>query len=157
MAYTILRRRLHWPVAVAGGCAIVTLILIAACSSRSTHYTAPDVLAPSGLTADAQVRELLVNSCFDCHSSQKPAAWKARLAPSYLFGLDKARHVLNFSEWPTYAAQRKRTALDAIAEVVVNGSMPPGDYDFVRPGARLSAEQKQLLLGWASSQTVPAH
>jgi Haem-binding domain len=155
MANIDLNRRLHWRDTAAGGCATLLLMAIAACSSTNTQYSAPAV--GSGLTTDPRVREMLVYSCFDCHSNQRPAAWSARLAPSYLFGVDQARQVLNFSEWPAYPAQRKRAELEAVAKVVADRSMPPGDYDFVHPGARLTAEQRQLLLGWASSAAVPAH
>ncbi len=155
MANTNLSGRLQsWDVA-ASGCAMIILAAIAACSSTKTQYRAPT--AGSGFTVNPQIRELLVNSCFDCHSNERPAAWNARLAPSYLFGLDKARQVLNFSEWSAYPAQRRRAELETIAKVVADRSMPPGDYDFVHPRATLTAEQRQLLLGWASSPTVSAH
>ena len=98
-----------------------------------------------------------MTSCFDCHSDQKPPAWNARLAPSYLFGVDKARRALNFSEWPAYAVRQRRAELEAIAKVVEDGSMPPGDYDFVHPAANLSAEQKRALVEWASAQPAAAH
>jgi hypothetical protein len=106
---------------------------------------------------DPLIREVLERSCFDCHSNEKPAAWNARLAPSYLFGTDKARRVLNFSDWDTYDSQRQRTELEAIGKVVADSSMPPGDDDFVRPAAKLSGDQKQMLLQWVSRQVAVAH
>jgi hypothetical protein len=45
-----------------------------------------------------------------------------------------------------------------IAAVVDNGSMPPGDYDFFHPSAKLSDEQKKLVLQWTAQQkALPAH
>jgi hypothetical protein len=138
-------------------CAIAVIVLVGGCSSSSGK--APQIAPNSNgeVTTDPQVRDALATACFDCHSNQTPAAWNARLAPSYVFGVDKARQVLNFSDWPTFGVQRKRAELEAISKVVADGSMPPRDYDFVHPGAQLSDEQKHILLQWLSRQTAPAH
>ena len=117
-------------------------------SSNAPQFEArKDVLA-----ADPRVHQALALACFDCHSHQQQAGWNARLAPSYLFGTDKARRALDFSDWPTYPPPRRRAELEAIGKVVQDGSMPPADYDFFHPAAKLSAEQKQLLLHWVSQQ-----
>jgi hypothetical protein len=141
-------------------CAI-SLIVLGGCSSSRGIYSGktPQSATTSEdmVTADPQVREALAGACFDCHSNQKPHLWNTRLAPSYLFGVDNARLALNFSDWPTYSSQRRRAELYAIGKVVADGSMPPGDYDFLHPGAKLSAEQKQILLQWVERQTAVAH
>jgi cytochrome c553 len=158
MSNTRFMARPWWTIA-AGGCAMAVVMLMVACASNNATHARQrfDVNSSAGVTADPQIRNLLVTSCFDCHSDQAPAAWNARLAPSYLFGADKARRVLNFSEWQSYGA-RKRMELEAIAKVVSDGSMPPGDYDFVHPAAKLSTEQKKALLEWVSAQNgVPSH
>ena len=107
--------------------------------------------------SNEQVRDILETACFDCHSNQGAAVWNSRLAPSYLFGLKKARNALNFSDWTTYSPQRKRAELAAIAKVVADGCMPPGDYAFVHPGAKLSSAQKQVSLQWVPQQTAVGH
>ena len=106
------------------------------------------------LAADPQIQQALATACFDCHSDEKPAVWNARLAPSYLFGADKARRALDFSDWRAYSPQRRRAELEAISKVVQDDSMPPADYDFFHPGAKLSPEQKQVLLQWAYRQSA---
>lgn len=114
--------------------------------------------ASDGLTADPQVYEALANSCFDCHSDRGGGPWNAKLAPSYLFGAHKAREVLNFSSWSTLDVKQRSALASAIAAVVDSGSMPPGDYDFFHPSAKLSGEQKKLVLEWTSQQVaLPAH
>ena len=137
-------------------CASSLITLIGGCSGTGERSSNPpqSEVRKDELAADLQVHQALAKACFDCHSDQKPVIWNARLAPSYLFGADKARQVLDFSDWPTYPPQRRRAELAAMGKVVQDGSMPPADYDFFHPEAKLSAEQKQLLLHWISQQSA---
>lgn len=72
-------------------CGIAMIVLVGGCSSSGLE--APQVTTNSNdeVPLDPQVRDTLASACFDCHSNDKPAVWTARLAPSYLFGVDKAR------------------------------------------------------------------
>jgi len=65
--------------------------------------------------------------------------------------------VLNFSDWQTYDAQKRAGELKSINHSVSTGAMPPGDYTFFDHSARLSEDQKQALLKWASEPAAPAH
>jgi hypothetical protein len=65
--------------------------------------------------------------------------------------------VLNFSDWQTYDAQKKADALQKIEQSVSGGSMPPGDYTALDHSARLTDDEKQALLKWASPPAMPAH
>jgi cytochrome c553 len=143
---------------VCWGACLATGFSIAGCSS-GTSALPESVSAPTeGPATDPQVNQALANSCFDCHSNQGAGPWNAKIAPSYLFGADKARGVLNFSDWATLDVKQRRATAAAIASAVDSGSMPPGDYDFLHPSAKLSAEQKQLVLQWTSQQiALPAH
>jgi hypothetical protein len=65
---------------------------------------------------------------------------------------------LNFSNWPTLDLKQRKALASAIAAAVEGGSMPPGDYDFFHPSAKLNDEQKTFVLHWASQQAaVSAH
>jgi Haem-binding domain len=143
-------------------CFAVSLLgtgLIAGCSSSDNKASLE--LRPAStnsLSADPQVCEILATSCFDCHSDQGSGPWNAKLAPSYLFGANKARSALNFSNWWNLDGKQRRAMASTIAAVVDSGSMPPGDYDFFHPSAKLSDEQKELVLQWTSQQkALPAH
>ena len=114
--------------------------------------------AMDSLTANPQVYEIFANSCFDCHSDRGSGSWSAKLAPSYLFGAQKGRAALNFSNWANMDVKQRSAMASLIAAVVDSGSMPPGDYDFFHPSAKLSDEQKQLVRQWTSQQiAIPAH
>jgi len=109
----------------------------------------------AGVNSDPQVNAILKSSCYSCHSTGGSAPWYAAISPTYL-AANSARGVLNFSDWQTYDDGRKTAELKSIEQSVSSGSMPPGDYTALDHSARLSDEQKQTLLKWAS-QAVPAH
>jgi Haem-binding domain len=144
--------------AVCIGACLWATIALAGCSGSSTS-TAMERSAPAdSLTADPRVDEILANSCFDCHSDRGSGSWSAKFAPSYLFGANKGRAALNFSNWTTEDAKQRGAMASLIAAVVDNGSMPPGDYVVFHSSAKLDDEQKKLVLEWTSQQKpLPAH
>jgi hypothetical protein len=141
------------------GVSFSAAILLAGCSSGSNSTATEQGSAPTdSLAANPQVYEILTNSCFDCHSDRGSGSWSAKFAPSYLFGAHKARKVLNFSNWATLDVKQRKAIASAISAVVDSGSMPPGDYDFFHPSAKLSDEQKRLVLQWTAQQiALSAH
>ena len=133
-------------------------VLIAGCSS-SQQATPPATTVPSStntVSNDSQVNTILQKSCYQCHSTGGTAPWYAAVSPTYL-AANSARGVLNFSDWQTYDAQKQSEALKSIAASVNGGSMPPGDYTALDHSARLTDDEKQALLKWASQPAIPAH
>jgi uncharacterized membrane protein len=133
-------------------------LLVVGCSSSKTTIT-PEAAASAPANAvsnNQQVNAILESSCYECHSAAGTAPWYAAVSPTYL-SANSARGVLNFSDWQTYDAQKRADELKSIAQSVSGGSMPPGDYTALDHSARLSEEQKQVLLTWASQPAIPAH
>ena len=133
-------------------------VLIAGCSSSQETAT-PAATVPSSTNAvstDSQVNAALEQSCYQCHSTGGSAPWYAAVSPTHL-AANSARRVLNFSDWQTYGARKRAEALKNIEQSVSAGSMPPGDYTALDHSARLTDDQKQALLKWASQPAVPAH
>jgi hypothetical protein len=110
--------------------------------------------ASRGVSTDPRVNAVLVRSCYNCHSTEGSTPWYAAISPTRL-AANSARKVLNFSEWGTYDAPTRASALAGITQSVSSGSMPPGDYTILDHSARLTEEDKQMLLEWAS-QAMPA-
>ncbi len=129
--------------------------LTSGCSSSSQKMPARATTEGTGISSDPQVNAILENSCYFCHSTGGSAPWYAAISPTYLAG-NSARRALNFSDWQTYDDDRKAAELKSIEQSVSSGSMPPGDYTALDHSARLTDEQKQTLLKWAS-HAVPAH
>ena len=132
---------------------VVSAIALAACSSSNSSLGTPGAFSEANqpISQNIQVVQTLDNSCFGCHSSATTLPWNAKLAPSYIFGAGDARHTLNFSDWNSYDAERKRAAMAEIAKVVEDGSMPPWDFRVLHPSGALSSDQRQVVLDWASS------
>jgi uncharacterized membrane protein len=127
-------------------------VVIAGCSS--SQQSVPT--STNALSTDSQVNTIVQKSCYQCHSTGGTAPWYAAVSPTYL-AANSARGVLNFSDWQTYDAQKKSDALKSIEASVNGGSMPPGDYTALDHSARLTDDEKQALLKWASQPAIPAH
>ena len=126
--------------------------VIAGCSS--SQQSVPT--STNAVSTDSQVNTIVQKSCYQCHSTGGTAPWYAAVSPTYL-AANSARGVLNFSDWQTYDAQKKSDALKSIEALVNGGSMPPGDYTALDHSARLTDDEKQALLKWASQPAIPAH
>jgi uncharacterized membrane protein len=131
---------------------VALAVPIAGCSS--SQQSVPS--STNTVSADSQVNTILQKSCYQCHSTGGSAPWYAAVSPTYL-AANSARGVLNFSDWQTYDAQKKSDALKSIEASVNGGSMPPGDYTGLDHSARLTDDDKQALLKWASQPAIPAH
>jgi len=85
-----------------------------------------------------------VAACYDCHSNQTRRPLYSRVAPfSWLVARDveQGREKLNFSTWEGSGGD----ARDA-AETIVEGSMPPRRYLPLHPDARLTEDERRLLV-----------
>ena len=133
---------------------IALAILLAGCSSSQQETTIPS--STNTVSTDSQVIAILQKSCYQCHSTGGKAPWYAAVSPTYL-AANSARGVLNFSDWQIYDAQKKSDALKSIGTSINGGSMPPGDYTALDHSARLTDDEKQALLKWASQPVLAAH
>ena len=136
---------------------VALVVLVAGCSSSQQTTTSETTPASTNAVSnDSQVNTILQKSCYECHSTGGSAPWYAAVSPAYL-AANSARGVLNFSDWQNYDAQKKSDALKSIEASVNGGSMPPGDYTALDHSARLTDDEKQALLKWASPPAMPAH
>jgi uncharacterized membrane protein len=124
-----------------------------ASGQRATSAASVQSVTAAGITSDPQVRQILAESCFDCHADTPASAWYVHLAPSHWFG-SSARQALDFSRWNDYSAARRTDEIDAIARVVTRGQMPPFDYTLFHPAARLTNQQKDIINAWKMKQTT---
>lgn len=109
-----------------------------------------DIIA-SGLVSE-ELKPILVKSCYSCHSNQTEYPWYSHVAPSsWLVAKDvrEGREELNFSTWTEYDLRRKLSRLEDIAEEVNEELMPMPIYTFMHPSARLTDEQRKLIVNWA--------
>ena len=115
-----------------------------------------DQVLPTDLTKTFQVPEnvhsILLSACYDCHSNNTNYPWYSRIQP---FGWMLANHIrkgkaeLNFSDFGSYSKRRQISKMNGIANSVKEGSMPLSSYRVMHKEARLSNDEKALLIDWA--------
>lgn len=102
-------------------------------------------------TIPQNVKAILVQSCYDCHSNNTRYPWYSRIQPGawYMAGhIKKGKEELNFSEFGEYSARRQRNKFRAMAGQVKDGEMPLSSYTLIHRNAVLSPEDKQVLMAW---------
>jgi len=107
----------------------------------------------SGLVSQ-NVATLLKTSCYNCHSHETEYPWYSHVAPtSWLIAHDvrEAREELNFSTWSDYDPRKMLSKLEDIATEVGEGHMPMPIYTVMHPSARLSDEQRELIIAWTET------
>ncbi|EIQ01686.1 hypothetical protein OpiT1DRAFT_00259 [Opitutaceae bacterium TAV1] len=114
-----------------------------------------DPLIAVGVPED--IRVVLKNSCFDCHSRNTRYPWYAEVQP---VGWYINTHVrgglrrLDFTVLPEYSDERLARRWDSVAEAVAFGSMPLPPYLRLHGDARLTAEEVTRLATWASEEAA---
>ena len=97
------------------------------------------------------VKTILVQSCYDCHSNNTRYPWYSRIQPGTWYmaqHIKKDKEELNFSEFGEYSARRQRNKFRTMAGQVKDGEMPLSSYTLIHRNAVLSQEDKQVLMKW---------
>ncbi len=104
-----------------------------------------------------QVRALLQQACYDCHSNNTRYPWYTEVQPVgwwLKWHVDDGKRHLNFSEFGAYSAKRAGKKLEQIADEVEQHGMPLPSYTWMHPGARLTPDEIRLLADWAESLRI---
>jgi hypothetical protein len=100
------------------------------------------------------VRAILANACYDCHSNHTRYPWYAGVQPVgwwLAHHVNEAKGELDFSTFGVYNTKRAARKLDAIADQVEQGNMPLRSYTWMHPDARLTVEQRKKIIAWAQA------
>jgi signal recognition particle subunit SEC65 len=101
-----------------------------------------------------QVQSVLKNACYDCHSNNTNYPWYSNIQPG---GWWLATHIrggkaeLNFSEFGDYSIRKQRSKLNSIAKTVEDGTMPFPSYTLIHRNARLTKDEKAVIINWANN------
>lgn len=99
-----------------------------------------------------EVKAVLKESCYDCHSHETVWPWYSRIAPvSWLVakGVHAGRDEMNFSTWDQYSTKDQVKKMHESWEEVAEGEMPPWFYIAAHRKAELSSEDRTVLQNWA--------
>jgi hypothetical protein len=107
------------------------------------HYAVPE-----------NVRSVLQTACYDCHSNNTRYPWYNNVQPVEWWLAshvnDGKRH-LNFDEFNLYPVGKKKKKLSQIKETLEKDEMPLSSYTLIHTDAKLSTDQKVLILDWVKS------
>ena len=129
---------------------LIVIQFIQPARNKSGQVLATDMAAMYKMPDTVQA--ILKTACYDCHSNNTNYPWYTYVQP---VGWMLANHIrngkeeLNFSEFGSYTARRQRSKLKAIANQVKDGDMQLYSYTIMHKSARLTEEQKQLIIEWA--------
>jgi len=125
--------------------AVVSGIFIQLIPYGKDHTNPPVVHEP--VWNSPATRELAKKACFDCHSNETTWPWYSKIAPvSWLVYWDvvEGREHLNFSDWR--GGSRKSEKPQKITKELIEGEMPPLQYNIAHPEAKLDGQSKKLLI-----------
>ena len=115
--------------------------------------TNPPVTAD--LNAPAEVRTILRNACYDCHSNETIWPWYSKVAPvSWMIEnhVKEGREKLNFSEWEKYSDTKKTEMKKEIWEKINSSEMPLQMYAYLHSKSNLDIMKKKLIQDWATKK-----
>jgi len=95
-----------------------------------------------------EIRAILKNACYDCHSNETNYPRYAYVAPiswAVKDHINEGREHLNFSVWGAYNKELKENVLQKSTEAVQNYEMPMPSYIDYHPKANLTRQQRQEL------------
>ncbi len=116
-----------------------------------TSFSNPDDLIINNPEMNANVQDILRNSCYDCHSNETGYPWYSYISPiSFLISRDTklGREELNFSEWETLSKIERAGVIDDITDEVSEGEMPMSIYTLIHRDAGLNDQDKEILINW---------
>ena len=102
-------------------------------------------------TVPANVQSILQNACYDCHSNNTNYPWYSNIQP---MAWVMARHIikgkakLNFSDFGSNSTRKQISKLKEILNQIKDGEMPITSYRLMHKNARLSQDEKTLLINW---------
>ena len=134
----------------------MTMVVLAVIQLIPVTRDNPPVKTPITWDSD-QTKRLVYSTCMDCHSNETTWPWYASIAPSswlMTMHVHDGRAQMNLSEMDSMPSFQRQMLADNMANQIKMGSMPPKDYLFMHPDARLTdAEKTQLMEGMRQSLT----
>jgi uncharacterized membrane protein len=117
--------------------------------------TNPKVDKTIALDADKKVMGILKRSCYDCHSNETKWSIYSDIAPlsfEVLSHVNVGREALNFSEYKKIPKDIKIKRLKRAIQTVRNSMMPLSSYLMFHDEAKLSDEDKQVLIKYFETE-----
>ncbi len=138
-------RRLLWTV-------VVLVVVFVCLQFIRPELTNPPVTAE--LQAPPEVKQVLKNSCYNCHSNETKLPWFDKVVPAYWVvtsDVTEARKHQNFSEIGKLPAAQQKAFLFEAVNMIQLGAMPLPAYLRVHPGAAVTPEALAVLRNYLTA------
>src|SRR3984893_16912081 len=138
-------RALLWTVAV--------LVAVFVC----LQFIRPELTNPpvtAELQAPPEVKRVLKNSCYNCHSNETKLPWFDKVVPAFWVvssDVNEARKHLNFSEIGNLPAAQQKAFLFEAVNMIQLGAMPLPAYLRVHRGAAVTPEELAVLRNYLTA------
>jgi hypothetical protein len=125
--------------------------------SKNLGSPVPGKMISSVVPVPDSVASILKVSCYDCHSNKTRYPWYAEVQP---VGWWLQNHVkdgkrkLNLDDFGSLPLDKQIHKLKEVSETVEKGEMPLSSYLIIHRDAKLSPEQKKLVMDWAASSAA---
>ncbi len=146
-------RRFAWIVG------IVLVLAFLLMQLRQPDYGRAPVVAVASFDAhlhpDPQIRNMLHQSCYNCHSAQGETPWYGHVWPaSQLMQEDvrRGRARLDFSDWENLSPEMSAIRLRDACRMMRESKMPVWYYQPMHPGTAPKPEDVDTFCAWAQSQ-----
>lgn len=101
------------------------------------------------------IAQVVKTSCYDCHSNETKYPWYSSIAPSSWFlknHINEGRKHLNFSTFAMYEPKRQIHKMEECIEMIEKKEMPLESYYLGHQDAKLTDEQRQMLIKYFKTQ-----
>ncbi|MCD6063814.1 MAG: hypothetical protein K0R82_1725 [Flavipsychrobacter sp.] len=132
--------------------ALVLIQFIRPARNQSTAQSPNDITTQYAVPANVQ--QVLKRACNDCHSNHTTYPWYANIQPIGFWlenHIEEGKGHLNFSEFASYNKKKQAHKMEEVTEMVDEDEMPLKSYLSIHHDARLSKQDKDLLLAWSKS------
>jgi hypothetical protein len=129
---------------------LVCIQFIRPARNQSGQVLATDV--SNVVPLPGEVQAIFEAACYDCHSNNTRYPWYHNVQPiAWMLNnhIQRGKKELNLSEFGSYSSRRRESKLKSIASQVRDGEMPLTSYSLMHKDARLTKDQKALLINWA--------
>jgi hypothetical protein len=131
--------------------AVLSVVALLGVVFVGLQFVRPELTNPpitAELAAPPEVKQVLRNSCYNCHSNETKLLWLDKVVPAYWVvtkDVTEARKHLNFSEIGRLPAAQQKAALFEAVNMIQLGAMPLPSYLKVHPGAKVTPEALAVL------------
>ncbi len=137
--------------------AVGAIVILVALQFKTVDRSNPPVQSDIGTSTE--IKEILRRACYDCHSNETEWPWYSYVAPMSWFvagHVDNARGHLNYSEWPAFDREEQEHLFEEMWEMLSEGEMPLKSYTLIHRDARLTDDERAVLLEWVRPGSVGA-